>query len=117
MAGSLRADPESFESWGRVCGEPPEHDADHGEADEGNGGASIALEVFGETTTAADPGESAFHDPAFGQDLKAFCSVGSHHDLQLPSSGARDDESHLLTAIAAVGEDAFDEGKQPARPA
>ena len=29
----------------------------------------------------------------------------------------RDDESHLLAAVAAVSEDAFDEGKQPSRPA
>ena len=28
----------------------------------------------------------------------------------------RDDEGHLLAAVAAVGEDAFDEGKQPPRP-
>jgi len=100
-----------------VYGEPPEHDADHGEADEGDGGARIALEIPGETTTATDPGEGAFHDPALGQDLEAFGSIGSHHDLQLPRSGARDDESHLLAAVAAVCEDAFDEGKQPPRPA
>ncbi len=85
--------------------------------DEGDGGASIALEVSGETTTAADPGEGAFHDPALGQDHEAFCSIGSLHDLQLPCSGAQDHESHLLAAVAAVGEDAFDEGKQPSRPA
>ena len=98
------------------CGEPPEHDADHGEADEGDGGSSIALEVSGETTTATDPGEGALHDPALGQDLEAFCSIGSLYDLELPRARARDDEGHLLAAVAAVGEDAFDEGKQPSRP-
>lgn len=100
-----------------IGGQPPEHDADHRETDEGDGGASVALEVPGETTTAADPGEGAFHNPALGQDLEAFCGIGSLHDLQLPCSGVGDDDTHLLAAITAVGEDAFDEGKQPSRPA
>lgn len=100
-----------------VYGEPPEHDADHGKTDEGDGGARIALEVSGETTTPADPREGAFHDPALGQDLESFCRIGSLHDLQLPCSRAQDDERHLLAAVAAVSEDAFNEGKQPSRPA
>ena len=100
-----------------VCGEPPEHDADHGETDEGDGGARIAFEVSGETTTAADPCERAFDDPALGQDLESSCRIGSLHDLELPCSRERDDESHLLSAVAAVSEDAFNEGKQPSRPA
>ena len=49
----------------------PEHDADHGETDEGGDGSGVTLEVSGEAATAADPGESSFDDPAFGQDLEA----------------------------------------------
>ena len=30
----LRAHPRSLDSWLEICGESPEHDADHGEADE-----------------------------------------------------------------------------------
>ena len=48
-----------------------EHDADHGEADEGDDGSGMALEVAGEAPVAADPGEGSLHDPPFRQDDEA----------------------------------------------
>ena len=42
----------------------PEHDADHGEAEEGDDGSGIALEVADKPAVAADPGEEVFDDPA-----------------------------------------------------
>ena len=100
-----------------ACSDSPEHDADHGEADEGDGGSCIALEVPGEATATADPGEDAFHDPAFGQDLEALCGIGPFYDLQFPTSRAGDNEGHLLAAIAAIGKDTLDEGEHATCPA
>jgi len=94
-----------------ISGEPSEHDADHGETDEGDSGSRVAFEVFGETATATDPGEGALDDPALGQHLEAVGDIASFHDLQFPASRACDDEGHLLATVAAVGEDALDKGE------
>jgi hypothetical protein len=96
-------------------GQASEHDTDHGEADEGGDGSGVALEVAGETTVAADPGEGAFDDPSFGQDDEAM-RLGALDDLQLPGAGPGDDRGHLRPLIAAVGIDDLDEGKQAAGP-
>ena len=48
------------------CGEPAQHDADHGETDEGDDVTNVALEVAGEAPVAADPGKGALDDPALG---------------------------------------------------
>jgi hypothetical protein len=64
-----------------ACRDAPEHDADHGEADESSGFASMTLEVLGETTAVANPGEGSFDDPAFGQDNKAM-EIAALDDLQ-----------------------------------
>ena len=52
-------------SW--AC-QAAQHDADHGEAEEGGDGSGVTLEVSGQATVAADPGEGALDDPALGQD-------------------------------------------------
>ena len=49
-------------------GQATQHDADHGEAEEGGDGSGVTLEVSGQATVAADPGEGALDDPALGQD-------------------------------------------------
>ena len=55
-----------------------EHDADHGEADEGDDGSGMALEVAGEAPVAADPGEGFLHDP--GPDGgAASCGMRARH--------------------------------------
>ena len=50
-------------SW---FGQASEHDADHGESEEGGDGSGVALEVAGQSAVAADPGKGALDDPAFG---------------------------------------------------
>ena len=52
---ALRADPRTCDSSTRGwrC-QTPEHDADHGETDEGDNGSGITLEVAGEAPVAAD---------------------------------------------------------------
>jgi hypothetical protein len=89
-------------------GQATQHDADHGEAEEGGDGFGVALEVAGQSAVAADPGKGALDDPAFGQDDKAM-GVAALDDLQGPGAGLGDDLRHLRPLITGVGEDAFDE--------
>ena len=50
-----------------VCSDQAaQHDADHGEAEEGSDGSCVTLEVTGQPAVSADPGEGALDDPAFG---------------------------------------------------
>jgi len=102
-------------------GEAAQHDADHGEAEEGGDGWGVALEVAGQAAVAADPGEGALDDPALGQDDKAM-GIAALDDLQVPGTGFSDHLGHLWPLIAGVGEDALDEregspcgAQQPAR--
>ena len=101
--------------WGSGCSKSPEHDADHGEANECRDGCRVAFEVTSQAAIATDPGKRPFNDPTFRQDLKAR-RIGSLHDLQLPCSCAPDDEGHLLACISAISKDTLDEWKQSACP-
>ena len=91
-------------------GQASEHDADHGETNEGGGGSRVALEVAREATVVADPCERALDDPAFGQNDEAMQFV-AFDDLQLPATGLGDGCGRLGSLIASIGEDAFDEGE------
>ena len=53
-------------------GQTSEHDADHGETNESSDGPRVALEVTCQAAVVADPGESAFDNPALGQDDEAM---------------------------------------------
>jgi hypothetical protein len=93
-----------------VCRDPPEHDADHGEADEGGSFASVTFEVLGETTAVANLGEGSFDDPALGQDNKAV-EIGALDDVQPPRTGLGDGLGHFRPLVAAISVDALDEGE------
>lgn len=95
-------------------GQATEHDADHGEANEGLGGSSIALEVARETAIMADPCEGSLNDPSFGQDDEAV-QVVALDDFELPGAGLCDGGGGLGSLVAAIGEDALDEGEETAR--
>jgi len=88
-------------------GQAAQHDADHGEAEEGGDGSGVALEVAGEAAVAADPGKGALDDPALGQDDKAM-GIAALDDLQDPRAGSRNCLGHLRPLVAGVGEDALD---------
>ena len=96
------------------AGQASQHDADHGEAEEGSDGSGVALEVAGQATVAADPGKGALDDPALGQDDEAM-GVAALDDVQGPGTGPGDELGHLWPLVAGVGEDAFDERKGPPR--
>ncbi len=90
-----------------------EHDTDHGETEPGDGGGGVALEVAREPSVAADPGEGPFDDPALGQNHEA-AGVVALDDLERPSPGLGEGGGELWPLVGGVGEDALDEGEQPA---
>jgi hypothetical protein len=87
-----------------VCRDPPEHDAGHGEAGEGDSFASMTFEVLGEATAVADPGEGPFDDPALGQDHKAV-QIGALDDAQSPRTGLGDRLGHFRPLVATISVD------------
>ena len=111
----LRAHPGSLDSRRGVCSNAPEHDADHGETNEGSHGCGVAFEVAGQASIATDPGERPLHNPPFGQNLKSG-NVRSLDDLQSPSTGAPHRHRHFASRISAIGKNAFDEWEQSPRP-
>lgn len=74
----------------------------------------MALEVFGETATAADPGEGALDDPALGQNDEAV-PLAAFYDLEFPGAGLGDCGSGFCRLIAGVGEDPLYERVETAR--
>ena len=97
-------------------GQAAQHDADHGEAEEGRDGSGVALEVAGQAAVPADPGKSTLDDPSLGQDDEAM-GIAALDDLQAPEAGLGDDFGHLRPLVAGVGKDAFDERKGSPRRA
>ena len=90
-----------------------EHDADHGQPDEGGDGAGVSLEIACQTAIAADPGQGAFDDPALGQDDE-FVQFVALDDLEHPTTGAGSRSRGAWSLIAGIGEDALDEGEEAA---
>ena len=81
------------------AGQSSEHDADHGEAEEGGDGSGVAFEVAGQTAVAADPGKGALDDPTLGQSDKPM-SIAALDDLQGPRAGLSDELGALRPLIA-----------------
>src|SRR3954469_24317940 len=94
----------------------PHHEADHAEAEEGEGVDGQVLEVLGEAPAAPEPRERPLHDPALGQRHEAL-GVAAADDLQPPAAGPGHRRRGRLAAVGAVGEDHLDEGEQPPRRA
>ena len=63
---TLRAYPGILDLWRGICSKSPEHDTDHGEADECSDSRCVAFEVASQTTVTTDPRERSFDDPPFG---------------------------------------------------
>ena len=94
-----------------ACGKPPEHDADHGEADERSDGGGISFEVARQTTVAADPCERPLDDPAFWQNLKSG-NARSPDDLQAPAPVRQTVHASVPSGISAISKNVFDEREQ-----
>src|SRR4051812_32797165 len=108
LSGSFRAHPGSLDSRRGICSKSPEHDADHGEADECSNGRCVAFEVANQTTVTTNPRERSFDDPPFRQHLKSS-SVRSLDDLQVPGTSAPHRHRHLASRVCTVSKNAFDE--------
>src|SRR5260370_35906350 len=91
-----------------------EHNADHGEPDEGGDGAGVSLDIARQAAIAADPGQGSFDDPALGQDDE-FVQFVALDDLDHPMAGAGGGARDARPLVAGIGEDALDEGEQAAR--
>ena len=90
-----------------------EHDADHGQPDEGGDGAGVSLEIARQAAIAADPGQGSFDDPALGQDDE-FVQFVALDDLDHPTPGVGSRSRDAWSLIAGIGEDALDEGEEAA---
>ena len=90
-----------------------EHDADHGQPDEGGDGAGVSLEIARQAAIAADPGQGSFDDPSLGQGDE-FVQFVALDDLEHPTTGAGSRSRGAWSLIAGIGEDALDEGKEAA---
>lgn len=89
-----------------------QHEADHGESQEGQGYPRKVLEVLGEAAAAPQPSEGALDDPALGQHLEPLGGVGAFDDFQVPRPEFPHRRRRGRSLIAAIGEDPLDERKQ-----
>jgi hypothetical protein len=94
-------------------GQTSEHDADHGQPDEGSDGAGVALEIACQAAIAADPGQGSFDDPALGQ-YDEFVQLIALDDLEHPTAGPGSGSRAAGSLIAGIGEDALNEGEEAA---
>src|SRR5690348_9759918 len=69
------------------------------------------LEIFGQASAAAEPGEAALNDPSPGQELKAFDPGRAFDDLNRPGAAIGHGLLQLPSAIDAIGEDMSQLGK------
>ncbi len=97
----------------RWSGQAAEHESDHGKTHESCDGAGIAFEVAGQAAIVADPCQGSLDDPAFRQDDELVQFV-AFDDLDDPAAGAGGGLRDARPLITGIGEDALDEGKEPA---
>src|SRR5271165_3698979 len=95
-----------------------QHEANGGEAQEGERLAVEAFPILGQSAAAAEPGQSAFNDPALGQDDEAFDLIRSFDDLDieaLQNAFHRALELRPLVACVSIELDQEREGAKQAR--
>ena len=72
--------------------------------DPGLGAGDGSLEVLGESSASAEPGEGALDDPAPGQQDEALGGIRSFDDLDGPRSQSGECSRQFVAGIGAVGE-------------
>ena len=95
-------------------GQAFQHEADHCEPDEGGDRSCVTLEIAGQASIAADPGERPLDDPSLRQHNEAV-EIGAFDDLDFPASSPGCDFRHFRPLISGIGEDPLDERKTPPR--
>src|SRR5476651_697755 len=68
-------------------------------------GSRRSLEVLGETAASAEPGKCAFDNPASGQKLEAFDTLGPLDNLDSPWTTVGERLEELFAAVDPVGKD------------
>src|SRR5258708_30930326 len=68
-------------------------------------GGGRSLEVLGEATASATPGEGSFDDPSPRQKLEAFDALRSLDDLDLPRPAVGECVEQLMAAVDPIGKD------------
>jgi hypothetical protein len=96
------------------AGKPPESKLNGGEGNEGAQGFGKILEVFGKTTVASEPGESALDHPAARQDDEALHVFAALDDLRAQRRHLCHRAINLPGVIAAIGPDQFEPREAPA---
>lgn len=90
------------------AGESAEHEADHGEVDEGLAGFDGVFVIFAESASAAEPREGALDDPAARQEFEVGQFGAMFDDLEpgaaLRPQGANPGDERA--GITAIGPDA-----------
>ena len=68
------------------------------------GGFDGFLQILGEPPAAAEPGEGTLDEPAAGQDLEAFCRIGTFDDLDRLAPDTDQGSAQFWPGIATSGE-------------
>src|SRR6478609_7481756 len=68
----------------------------------------VALEIAGEPSVAADPGEGSLDNPSLGQDDETMQLIALG-DLKCPGAGLGNGRGGLGSLVAGISEDALDE--------
>ena len=72
------------------------------------------LPILGEPSTAIEPSDGPFDDPAFGYDLEADCTIGSLDDFNVKvRENFFERVGELRSLISAVSEQRLQKGKHP----
>ncbi len=87
--------------------EPPDHDVDHGDAYPGFTTGCGLLVVFGQASELAQPGKSAFDNPAFFDDDKALLLWWLLHNFQFSAVVFLHPAAEFTTIhpVSAIGPD------------
>src|ERR1700733_11093789 len=97
--------------------EPAREHADMGEEKPGGCGGNGGLEVLGEASASAEPGEGALDDPSARQELEAFDPRRTLDDFDRPWAAIVDGGAQLRAPVDAVCEDVAQAGETSAERA
>ena len=92
----------------------PDQSGGSGDGDEGFGDLGELLVVANEASVFEDPGEGALNDPSAWQDLEALGASAPPDNLER-DVGLVAGPCHEAAGVAAIGENAGDEGIATAR--